>query len=199
MKKPSERERGFALLIVVLLVALLALTGAALLDLVSVDITLSGEHQKIVRAQLLADGGLREVLADVNSQARLPEFDYCASNVPSVGCPNYRYNWASLTGGVYMKDPDNVFGIRAPLDESNSALAKFTAAPRSQENYEATIDIVRVVEVPDTSLTVTRAVVYEVNTSASVAGGDVYRAVSAEIYKKSSAQPGSLLPTQHFR
>ena len=193
-------------MIVVLLVALLALTGAALLDFVSVDISLSNEHSKIVRAQMVADGALREVIADDNSQQQLPSYDDnpCAGggggpNVPGLVCPNWRYNYASEVGGVHRKNPDGINFASTPLTEANSAFAKFTALPGSEENYTATVDIVRVVPLEDSSLTVSQALVWEVNTAAEVGGSSARDEVTAEIFKISNHPPGTLTPRQHFR
>jgi hypothetical protein len=194
-------------LIVVLLVALLALTGAALLDLVSVDLSLSAEHSKIVRAQMISDGALREVLADIDSGAQFPDFDAaggCNGGPPVPGAPacpqpNYRYNWAGDVGGVIRKNPDGINSASVPLNEANSVYAKYTTSPNSEENYSATVDLLRIVPLFDSSLTVTRAVVYEVNTTGVVAGSRSSRETSAEIYQITTAPPGPLPPRLHHR
>jgi hypothetical protein len=206
MKRRKRNERGFALIIVVLLVALLALTGAALLDVVNVDIQLSGEHQKVVRSQMVADGALREVIAEISSQNQLPDYDEnpCAGSGGGPGvlgapCPNWRYNWAGDVGGVTFKNPDSVTTGRIALNDANSVFAKWTNLPSAEENYAATVDIVRVVQVEDSSLTVTRALVWEVNTNAHVAGTSARHDIAAEIFRLANHSPGTLLPRQHFR
>jgi hypothetical protein len=206
MKRRKPEERGFALLIVVLLVALLALTGAALLDVVNVDISIAGEHSKVVRAQTVSDGALREVLADVETTNQLPDFTACAGdnggtpvNVNGTNvCPNYRYNWANEIGGAYIKNPDDRNFPSEPLNEDNSAYARFTGSP-SEENYTATIDLLRMAPVQDTSLQVARAVVFEANTTGKVAG-NTSRAINAsEIYRLTIRPQDALPPRLHAR
>jgi Tfp pilus assembly protein PilX len=201
MRRQKREQRGFALIIVVLLVALLAITGAALLDIVNVDIQLSGEHNKVVRSQMVADGALREVISDLNSQNQLPDYDDqpCGSNVPGAPCPNWRYNWAAEVGGVHTKNPDAINTPAVPLTEANSVFAKWTASPSAEENYNATVDIIRVVPIQDSGLSVTRALIWEVNTAAEVAGTAARHEIAAEIYKLGNYVPGTLIPNQHFR
>jgi hypothetical protein len=191
-------------LIVVLMVALLALTGAALLDLVSVDLSLSAEHSKIVRAQMVSDGAIREVMADVTSSNQFPDFNSCAGSgggpaVAGAGCPNYRYNFASEVAGVHVKNPDGINFAAAPLTEANSAYAKYTGSPQAEENYTATIDLLRMVPLYDSSLTVTRAVVFEANTTGKVAGSRTRYETSAEMYRITTLPQGPLPPRLRHR
>ena len=64
MKDPRRSRRGFALLIVVLLAALLAVSSVALLDLVNLDLVLVGEQRKTYAARENAMGALQEIMGD---------------------------------------------------------------------------------------------------------------------------------------
>jgi type II secretory pathway pseudopilin PulG len=202
MKRSRQQQRGFALLIVVLLVALLALAGAALLDLVSFDITISGEHQKVVRAQILADGAMREVVTD--SSVPFPDYgqQLCATNLPSIPCPNHRYNYALETGGIIFKNPDNVAGYppRVAQTDGNSAMAKYTNLAHLEENYEATIDIVRIPDkVFGSGVNTAHAILWEVSARSRVADRSATTDVAAEVYQLRPSQTGYLPTYTYFR
>ena len=194
-------------MIVVLLVALLALTGAALLDIVDVDLSLAAEHSKIVRAQMVSDGALREVLADVNTGEQLPDFVACAGQNggnswgPGATCPNYRYNWANEIGTPpqHIKNPDSVNFASEALDEDNSAYAKWTSLPESEENYTATVDLLRIVPIEDSSLPLARAVLYEVSTAGKVGGNRSRAETTSQIFKITIRPTDSLPPRLHGR
>jgi hypothetical protein len=199
----SERnERGFALLIIVLLVALLALTGATLLDLVSVDLQIAGEHRKVVKAQMVADGALREVLGDRFTDDLLPEFDACGTG--GGACPNGRYVWArDVGGGNFRKNPDNIPAPGAygtiPLTEATSVVAQLSTIPSMQDNYEATVDYLRTGPPWNSGQGVVRAYIYEVRARAQVNGGDANHELAAGIFKEFQIAQGQQVPRIHHR
>lgn len=195
MRRPKKQQRGFALIIIVLLVALLALTGATLLDLVTVDLTIAGQHRKVVRAQMVADGAIREVLSDEQTMNRRPDFSSCGTG--GGACPNYRYTWAAEQAGQVWKDPDNLYN-RQPLDETTSVLAKWTGSP-SEEHYTASVDILRTAPLFDSGASTFWAYIYEINADAQVAGGDANHVLHAQGYTVQGLQNGLLLPRRHRR
>lgn len=71
-RRPIPEQRGFALLVVVLLVALMSITGAALLDVVNVDQTLNYAQQRSRRAFAIADTGAFELITSTELRNRLP-------------------------------------------------------------------------------------------------------------------------------
>lgn len=195
MRTRKKQERGFALIIIVLLVALLALTGATLLDLVTVDITIAGEHRKVVRAQMVADGAVREVMGDEQTMNRRPDYSACATG--GGPCPNFRYIWAGEQAGQVWKDPDNLYN-RQPLDETTSVLAKWSGSP-SEEHYTATVDMLRTGPLGDSEFGTFWAYVYEITADAQVSGGDVNRVAYGVSFAVQTLPEGLLLPRQHRR
>lgn len=73
MKKSSSQQRGFALLIVTLLVGLLSLTAASMLDVVSIDQSIGGQATRTQRADSIAETGVFEVLSNNNLGSELLE------------------------------------------------------------------------------------------------------------------------------
>ena len=72
MTHRNPRARGFALLVVMMIVAVVALGAAALLDLVNVDIGVAAEHRKILAAESASVGALLETVIDPSLGRRLP-------------------------------------------------------------------------------------------------------------------------------
>jgi hypothetical protein len=60
--------RGYALILVVMIVALLALAAVTLLDLIRVDLSMTGRYERSLEARAIADGALFEVFDDVETK-----------------------------------------------------------------------------------------------------------------------------------
>ena len=69
------KRRGFALISVVLLTALVAVAGAVLLDMVRLDILLGRSQRQTVDARELAEGAVMEFVNDLDTPEQLPMFD----------------------------------------------------------------------------------------------------------------------------
>src|SRR5687768_7166537 len=74
MKRQPKRSRaGFAILVVMMVVALMSVAGIALLDFVSLDLLLVGESRVRAEATLAAEGASLEVLEDAEARNFLPD------------------------------------------------------------------------------------------------------------------------------
>lgn len=75
-RNPAAGEAGFALLIVMLLVAMLAVGALSLLDMVNLDIVMVGEERRYTRAKETAEGGFFEMVNDTQTPDLLPGLDH---------------------------------------------------------------------------------------------------------------------------
>ena len=156
----SDR-RGFSLLVVMLVVALLAIIGTVVLTLVDTEYRILGMERAAQEARFGAEAATMEVLNDEDIGSMLPGYS---------------------------------------TDELQT---KYTASEKSafggRVEYEATISLIRDTPIKESSLTVTRAFLYEVRVGAEVGGGDAFDEVNAEIYKVFSMPAGTVLPDDHAR
>lgn len=180
-RRMRRDQEGFALLVVVLIVALLAVVGATLLDLVNVDLNLVGQQRRAIEAKAVADGALLEVLDDAELSSYFPTFDD----------PTLRRTY--VANGV--KDPN---GTPIQLDETNSAYVQYPGTS-SERTYEANVGLVRVSKVPESSTSLFRGLVYEVSAQSKLNQGLATSEVRAEIVKKVSVGRGTVIPPRHVR
>ncbi len=183
MKKrrtPNPDARGFALFIVVLVVALLAVAGGTLLDMVNVDLLIAGEHRRSHKARTLAVGGAMETMADT---ALTP------SNMP-IDPLNPTWVYASDQGGVPRRDPA---GIASAMDETNSSFVRNPGNVNFQESYTSNIRLLRLGPTLDTSVDQATAVFYEVQSVSTVGNGAASKEVRAEIYRIAQGAAGRVL------
>jgi Tfp pilus assembly protein PilX len=145
MKTHSESQRGFALLIVVLLVAFLSVTAATMLDVVSVDQILVGRGASQQRAKALAESGLYEVVSSGNLGTELATLD---NNTPTLKLDEPGQPGAILNSSVV----DTLGG-----------------------EYDATITFVRIKAVSDFSQKLFRAAVFDVDVEADAGQGTLSR------------------------
>jgi Tfp pilus assembly protein PilX len=82
----SASQRGFAVILVVLIVALLSIVAVTLLDLVRVDLTIMGQNRQNFEAAAAADGALFEIWNDTRTNA--PSDPSTAANDFVVANPN---------------------------------------------------------------------------------------------------------------
>lgn len=182
-------QRGFALLLVVLIVALLAVVAATLLDLVRIDLSLVGQMRRTAEARMLADGALFEVLDDQELSNHLPTLDE-----------------ATLRRDIV----ENGVKDGVPLDDTNSAYVRFdvdtggTTDPSDDvrqplQSYSANAQFVRFGTVPESSLGLFRALVYEVSATGDVNRGQATSEVRGEIVRTVAYNRGAVLPQRHAR
>ncbi|MEQ9501316.1 MAG: hypothetical protein RIT81_30890 [Deltaproteobacteria bacterium] len=183
MKKRRRRnpnQRGFALFIVVLVVALVAVAGGTLLDMVNVDLVIAGEHRKAAQARAVAIGGAQETMADTN---------LTPANMP-IDPANNSWVYATDQGGLPRRDP---LGISSVMDETNSTFVKNPGNVTLQESYTSNIRLLRLGPALDTSVDQATAVFYEVQSVSTIGDGAASKEVRAEIYRIAQGAAGRVL------
>ena len=183
-RKHRQDEGGFALLVVVLLVALVGVSGVALLDMVQVDLNIVGQQRKTTRAQTVAVGGMLELLSDtqVGNAANLAQ--------PQPGQTMIRY--VGTNAGTLMRFPDGPPTPEA-LTPSNSAVAA-NLGTRLEDSYEADISYLRAVPLEDTSLQRVVAIVYEARVASRVYDGEASSEIRSEFFRPVTLSQGYQIP-----
>lgn len=169
MRGTSER-RGFALLVVMMIVAFIGLGAAALLDLVNLDIGIAAEHRKALEAQSASVGAVLEAVGDDEFMMRLPPMTDVDLTVPLV----------RRVGGVYQLDPEGIASQRI-LTPNNSAHIE-SLGTDWEAGYEADVRFLRLMRASDSSTDLPIAV-YEVTAKATVSGGDATSQARALVYR----------------
>lgn len=74
MRRTNGRrgQRGFALLVVIIIAALVALLASSLMQLVSSDLSQVGQSRRAFEARDTAEGGVSEILNDLDFVSRYP-------------------------------------------------------------------------------------------------------------------------------
>lgn len=188
--KPSQ-QRGFALLVVVLIVALIGVSAVALLDIVNVDLLIVGQHRRSVDVQAVALGAMEEVMGD---QRLAPVTVW-----PMFNTPNLRYRYAGQTGAnsPYFRDPNGNFAI-SPMDSTNSAYVK-NLGTSAEEGYEADINLIRMGPPEDTGLNTARELTYEIRVVAALNGGEASKEVRATTSRRVGMNNGRQITPVHAR
>jgi hypothetical protein len=70
----NKKQRGFALMIVMVVVALLAVAAITQLCLIVVDLNIVGHNKRSADALAVADGAVMEVIDDQRAASFLPDF-----------------------------------------------------------------------------------------------------------------------------
>lgn len=168
-RQRHPRQRGFALLIVMLLVALLGIGAAALLDLVNIDIGIASEYRKSIQAEAASVESILETIGEQNFRRRLPQLD----------SPTLQTRLVVRQAGAYVLDPDGVVGT-VSLTEANSA--QIEAVGTNRENgFESDVRLLKIVAKEDTSFNRPVAV-YEVRARSTISGGDASREARSVVY-----------------
>lgn len=175
--------RGFALLFVMLLVALLGIGSAALLDLVSIDLSVAGEHAKTLAAEAASIGAALEVVGEPDFIERLGESEDQSSNLRTV--------LVDRVAGSYVVNPSGTPPGRT-LTEATSAHVRNVGTPL-EDGYVADVRFLKVVNLEDTGVNYGTGV-YEVRVRASVAGGDASREARIMIHRPVAIRPDSRVP-----
>lgn len=87
----GSQSRGFAILVVMLVVSLMTIVAGTLLDLVGVDISIVGQHRRNGDSRSVVDGAIMEVLDDQRVLTALPDFTtpgLKATYAPGSGTPS---------------------------------------------------------------------------------------------------------------
>lgn len=141
MKSPQPQQRGFALIVVVLLVGLMSLSVAAMLDLVGVDQLLSRRQAQSQQALAAAETGLYET---ISSRA----FD--TSKPTSFDNPVQSYAFAG---------------------EANSLLADSVVEEALDARYDTEVVLIGLGQVSNCNLQRCARLTYDVTTAAQTGGG----------------------------
>lgn len=187
-RKTHRKQGGFALLIVVLVVALIGVAAVALLDIVNVDLLIVGQHRRTVDAKSNALGAMMEVVSDARVDGTVK---------PLPNTPGLNYQYAGKSAGVYMRDPAGRFAATQMLP-SNSAYIK-NVGTGLEEGYEADISLLRITPVEDSGLNRVIALTHEVRVLASVNNGDATNEVRAITTQLLTVEQGRLFPRVHAR
>lgn len=180
-------QRGFALLIVMMLVALVGLGAAALLDLVNVDIGIAAVQRKSVEAESASVGAVLETIGDANFARMLPQLDDADLRTALV---------ERQSDGTYVIDPDGVVATRV-ISPAESA---FIEAPGgySEDGYESDVRLVRIIPRQNSSHTFAVAV-YEVRARASISGGEASREARSLVYLPVAVRADRVSRQRHAR
>ena len=154
-------RRGFSLLVVIMVLALLAMVGVIVLSVVDTEFQILGMERTSHEARFGAEAAAMEVLNDEDLGPMLPGYS------------------TSALKSTYLNSNNSAFG--------------------GHVTYEATVSLVRDTPIHESSLTVTRAFLYEVRLEAEVGNGNATDEVNAEIYKVFTVPAGTVLPDSHAR
>lgn len=185
---PRHSRSGFALLIVVLIVALVGVAAVALLDIVNVDLLIVGQHRRTVDAYSNAIGAMYEVTADGRMDDTVR---------PTPQSPSPTLVLAQKTAGVYMRDPTGAFGTQV-MNNTNSAYVD-NLGTTLEEGYEATINYLGYRPLPDTGQDKIIGLMYETVVVASVNNGDATKEIRAITTKPITVSNGYIPPRIHAR
>jgi hypothetical protein len=192
-KRGGRRDqRGFALIIVVLLVALLSIVAVSLLDVINLDLVISGQTRRTNEARAVADGVAMELQTHVNmdndqaSGGWLPSF----TEVPDLT--------------YVVADPDDILAPAGTVDPPDSYYKTPGDLTRSASTFTSDVRFLRYVPITETSLNWSRALVYELRTLGQVGppgtdATDSTSEVRVEFSRVVNYQPGMLLPRFHAR
>ena len=178
-RTPRPGQRGFALFVVTIIVALVAIMAVSLLDQVGLDVIMAGEHRKMGMARANSIGGMTEVLSDATL---LP-------NLPNTTDPTLTYRYIDYDGANYRRDPD---GINTVVTEGESAYFSDMGTPVEQA-YRSSARLLRLGPQMDTGVNRGQALVYEVWTESSINRADVTSQVRTEVWRTISVQQGRLI------
>ena len=170
MRKNERDQRGFALLMVMMIVAFVGLGAAALLDLVNVDIGIAVEHRKSLDAQSGSVGAVLESVGDNDFMQRLP----------GPQDPDLRTPLVIRQGASYVMDPEGV-AVQRNLTSADSAHIERVGQP-GENGYESDVRFLRLIP-PTNSSTELPIAVYEVRARATVSGGDATSEARALVYR----------------
>ena len=185
-RRRRREQGGFALIIIVLLVALLSIVAVSLLDVINLDLVISGQTRQTREARAVADGVTMEMLSHVNIDTDVPSGGWLPtfSEVPDLS--------------FIIADADN--GVPPPASYYN-----FNGdVTRSRSTFASEVRFLRYVPVAETSMNWSRALIYEVHTIGEIGPPnstaiDSSSENGAEFSRIAYYAPGTLLPQFHAR
>jgi hypothetical protein len=179
-RRRSEEE-GFALIVVVMIVAAISLVAVTLLNFVNLDIILTGQNRKTVEARTIADGAVFE----------LYDRDDLADFLPDMRDANLQ---------TVVSDPHGRFGAAGTQPPGGSRFIDPTgSADRPITNFTADIRFLRFGPIVNTGLNTARGLFYEIRTVGEVNNGDSTSEVRVEVRNMQAFSAGDLLTPRHAR
>lgn len=169
MRKPTEHQRGFALIVVVLLVGLLSVSVAAMLDLVGVDQLLATRQAQSQRALAVAETGVYET---ISSRA----FDN--AKPVSFAAPVENYDFA---GGA------------------NALLADSVVADALDGTYTTEVALISMGPVSDCNQQRCARLSYDVTTEAQTGAQSAQRTVRVRLDQLVTMNPGRIMTPVYER
>lgn len=137
-RRGRRDQRGFTLIMVLLLVVILALMGISILQLITLDLSLVGQSRRNFEARDIAEGGAFEIINHVNTNTELPSLDE----------PDLANDTASGT----LPKPTT-----SPFVNASSG-----------RDYDGEARFLRVIPLSESSHSWVRALVYELRTESNV-------------------------------
>lgn len=110
MSVSGHKQRGFALLVVMMVVALMAITAAALLDVVNVDLGIAAEYSKSIDAEAASIGAVVETVG-------MPDFE---ERLPPPDSAELRTRYVTRNGSNYVIDPDGIHQTTTLVDGASA-------------------------------------------------------------------------------
>jgi type II secretory pathway pseudopilin PulG len=168
-----KNRRGFTMVIVVLVLALLVIIGSIVLS------QLTSEQKNAWLARLssdstnVAEGGFMEVLDDSNLLATLPSYT----------SPSLQYTY---TDGTNCPSQSLFCGRAATTNQS-------------PQTYRATISLVRTAPIQESGISLVRAFVYEVSVVSNINNNQQTGEVDGELFRVFSVPTGTVLPSLYAR
>lgn len=167
-----ENRRGFTLIIVIMLIAVMAMMGVALLNLLNLDSTLVGQSRRSVQALNITKNKTMEVINNADLPNILPRLDATTLTV------------------LHTASANSVFSEGEIAINGNIAM---------QDDYQSKLSLMRIAPLAESSQGLSRAVVYEIVTRSRYKDGDATAEIRTEIYRPTNWEGQSIMPRKHYR
>lgn len=172
MKSRASGRRGFAMLVVVMIVALVSVIALTLLNFLQMDLSIVGQNRRAAEARYLADAANLEIVDHISTEMFLTT--------------------------VVRTEPELTAPVPVVPDSwVNRPVGTETSRP---EVYTAQATFLRRITVSENSLRVVRGDVYEISATGVVNDGDASSQVRSEVIRLVTVDPDSPLDQrQHGR
>lgn len=167
----ASGTRGFAMLVVVMIVALVSVIALTLLNFLQMDLSIVGQNRRAAEARYLADAANMEIVDHLSTEEFLTT--------------------------VVRTDPELTAEVPIVPDSWVARAGDETARP---ETYNARATFLRRITVSENTLTVVRGDVYEISATGVVNNGDASSEVRSEVIRLVTIDPNAILDLrQHGR
>lgn len=118
---PRAGQGGYAMLMVVLLVAMISVAAASTLDLVRIDLLMAGHERKMSEAREIGEGALMEVINDEQTPSMLPMLD--DSDLQATYTPMSTSAFRDAAAGTSFTATARLLRL-VPLNESSQQFSR---------------------------------------------------------------------------